>query len=114
MNQKKETEISPTTQNVKVVRYLISRERHKKVNDELGGSASGFDGFKEIMDSYLLRAKADAHARDPDQHLTLDTVVCLGLHVEEKENQYMAVISIGGQMGVNFFKSLHRFTVVYT
>jgi hypothetical protein len=23
-------------------------------------------------------------------------------------------IYIGGQMGVNFFKSLHRFTVVYT
>jgi hypothetical protein len=23
-------------------------------------------------------------------------------------------VHIGGQMGVNFFKSLHRFTVVYT
>ncbi len=53
MNQKKDTEISPTKQNVKAVRYLItsSRERHKKVNDEPGGSASGFDGFKEIMES---------------------------------------------------------------
>ncbi len=93
MNQKKDTEISPSKQNVQAVRYLISRERHKKVSDELGGSASGFDGFEEIMESYLLRAKTDAHARDPDQHLTLDTVVCLGLHVEEEENQYVAVIS---------------------
>ena len=49
MNQKKETEISPTKQNVKAVWYLISHERHKKVDDELGGSASGFEGFEEIM-----------------------------------------------------------------
>ncbi len=90
MNQKKETEISLTKQNVKVVRYLISRERHKKVDDELGGSASGFEGFEEIMELHLLLAKCEAHARDPEEHLTLDTVVCLGLHVGEK---YVAVIS---------------------
>ncbi len=57
LNQKKENEISPTKQNVKLVLYLISRERHKKVDEELRGSASGFEGFEEIMESYLLRAK---------------------------------------------------------
>jgi hypothetical protein len=44
---------------------------------------------------YRVVADTEAHARDhdPDEHLTLDTVVCLGLHVEEKANQYVAVIS---------------------
>ncbi len=44
---------------------------------ELGGSASGFDGFEEIMELYLQRARCDAHAhaRDPDAHLTLDTSI---------------------------------------
>ncbi len=52
---------------------------------ELGRRASSFDGFKEIMELYLqwARCEAHAHARDPDAHLTLDTVVCLGLHVDE-------------------------------
>jgi hypothetical protein len=60
---------------------------------ELGGSASCFDGFKEIMELYLQRAKCEAYARDPDAHLTLDTVVCLGLHVDEEANQYVSVLS---------------------
>jgi hypothetical protein len=56
----------------------------KKLEDiggtrELGGSASGFDGFEEIMELYIQRARCEGHARDPDAHLTLDTVVCLGL-----------------------------------
>ena len=51
---------------------------------EQGGSASGFDGFEEIMESYLLRGRCEAHARDPDAHMTQDTVVCLGLHVDEE------------------------------
>ncbi len=57
---------------------------------ELGGSASGFDGFEEIMELYLQRARCEAHARHPDAHL-LDTVVCLGLHtsVDEDANQYV-------------------------
>jgi hypothetical protein len=95
MNQKKETEISLSKQNVRAVWYLVGRERHKQVDAELGGSASCFDGFEEIMESYLLRARCDAHARDPDapSHLTLDTVVCLGLHVEEEANQYVSVLS---------------------
>jgi hypothetical protein len=33
-------------------------------DDELGGSALGFDGFKEIKESYR-----EAHARDPEAHL---------------------------------------------
>ncbi len=33
---------------------------------ELGGSASGFDGFEEIMELYLQRARCEAHARDLD------------------------------------------------
>ncbi len=49
MNQKKETEISLSKQNVRAVRYLIGRERHKQVDADLGGSASGFDVFKEII-----------------------------------------------------------------
>ena len=60
---------------------------------ELGGSASGFDGFEEIMELYLQRARCEADAQDPDAHLTLDTVVCLGLHVEEEANQYVSVLS---------------------
>ncbi len=84
MNQKKETEISPSKQNVRALRYLVGRERHTLVDAELGGSASGFDGFEEIMESYLLRGRCGAHARDPDAHLTQDTVVCLGLHVDEE------------------------------
>ncbi len=32
-------------------------------------------------------------ARDPDAHLTLDTVVCLGLHVDEEANQYVSAVS---------------------
>ena len=84
MNQTKETEISPSKQNVRVLRYLVGRERHTLVDAEQGGSASGFDGFEEIMESYLLRGRCEAHARDPDAHLTLDTVVCLGLHVDEE------------------------------
>jgi hypothetical protein len=79
-----ETEISPSKQNVRALKYLVGRERHKLVDTELGGSASGFDGFEEIMESYLLRGRCEAHARDPDAHLTLDTVVCLGLHVDEE------------------------------
>ena len=76
MKQKKETEISPSKQNVRALRYLVGRERHKLVDAELGGSASGVDGFEEIMESYLLGGRCEAHARDPDAHLTLDTVVC--------------------------------------
>ncbi len=60
---------------------------------ELGGSASGFDGFEEIMELYLQRARCEAHALDPDAHLMLDTVVCLGLHVDEEANQYVSVLS---------------------
>jgi hypothetical protein len=63
------------------------------VDDELGGRASGFDGFEEIMESYLLLAKYEVHAQDPEAHLTLDTVVCLGQHVDEEANQYVSVIS---------------------
>ena len=84
MNQTKETEISQSKQNVRVLRYLVGRERHTLVDAEQGGSASGFDGFKEIMESYLLRGRCEAHARDPDAHMTQDTVVCLGLHVDEE------------------------------
>lgn len=79
-----ETEISPSKQNVRVLRYLVGRERHTLVDAEQGGSASGFDGFEEIMESYLLRGRCEAHARDPDAHMTQDTVVCLGLHVDEE------------------------------
>jgi len=69
----------------------------KKMEDiggtrELGGSASVFDGFEEIMELYLQRARCEAHARDPDCHLTLDTVVCLGLHVDEEANQYVSAV----------------------
>ncbi len=60
---------------------------------ELGGSASCFDGFEEIMELYLQRARCEAHARDPDAHLTLDTVVCLGLHVDEEANEYVSAVS---------------------
>jgi hypothetical protein len=60
MNQEKETEISLSKQNVRAVLYLVGRERHKQVDTELGGSASGFDGFKEIMESYLLLARCEA------------------------------------------------------
>jgi hypothetical protein len=84
MNQKKETEISPSKQNVRALLYLVGLERHKLVDAELGGSASCFDGFEEIMESYLRRGRCEAHARDPDAHLTQDTVVCLGLHVDEE------------------------------
>jgi hypothetical protein len=86
MNQKKETEISPSKQNVRALQYLVGRELHKLVDAEQGGSASGFYGFEEIMESYLLRGRCEAHARDPDAHLTQDTVpvVCLGLHVDEE------------------------------
>ncbi len=40
---------------------------------ELGGSASGFDGlgFEEILDLHLQRARCEAHARDPDAHLSV-------------------------------------------
>ncbi len=57
MNQKKETEFSLTKPNVKAVWYLVGLEQHVMVGDEMGGSASGFDGFEEMMKSYLLRAK---------------------------------------------------------
>jgi hypothetical protein len=60
---------------------------------ELGGSASGFDGFKEIMELYLQWLRCEAHARDPDAHLTLDTVVYLGLNVDEQANQYVSAVS---------------------
>ena len=93
MNQKKETEISQSKQNVRAVWYLVGRELHKQVDAELGGSASGFDGFEEIMELYLQLARCEAHARDPDAHLTLDTVVCLGLHVDEEANQYVSAVS---------------------
>ena len=75
---------SPSKQNVRALLYLVGRERHTLVDAEQGGSASGFDGFEEIMESYLLRGRCEAHARDPDAHLMLDTVVCLGLHVDEE------------------------------
>jgi hypothetical protein len=42
MKQKKETEISLSKQKVRALRYLVGRERHKLVDAELGGSASGF------------------------------------------------------------------------
>jgi hypothetical protein len=54
---------------------------------ELGGRSSCFDGFKEIMELYVQLARCEAHVRDPDAHLTLDTVVCLGLHVDEEANE---------------------------
>jgi hypothetical protein len=57
MNQKKETEISPSKQNGRALRYLVGREQHKLVDAELGGSTSGFDGFEEKMESYLLRGR---------------------------------------------------------
>jgi hypothetical protein len=63
MNQTKETEIFPSKQNVRVLWYLVGRERHTLVDAEEGGSASGFDGFKEIMESYLLRGGAK-HMRE--------------------------------------------------
>jgi hypothetical protein len=39
MNQKKETEISQTKQNVIAVRYLVGRERHKMVDMNREGVA---------------------------------------------------------------------------
>jgi hypothetical protein len=62
MNQNKETEISLSKQNVRELRYLVGRERHKLVDTELGGSTSGFDGFEEIMESYLLRGRCEAQS----------------------------------------------------
>ncbi len=56
-NQKKETETSESKQNVRALQYLVGREQHKLVDAELGGSASGFEGFEEIMGSYLLRGR---------------------------------------------------------
>jgi hypothetical protein len=84
MNQTKKTEISQLKQHVRVLRYLVGREQHTLVDAEQGGSASGLDDFEEIMESYLLRGRCEAHAPDPDAHMTQDTVVCLGLHVDEE------------------------------
>jgi hypothetical protein len=34
------------------------------------------------MEKYLLSAKARTHLEEPGAHLELDSVVCLGLHVD--------------------------------
>ncbi len=63
MNQKKDTEISPTKQNVSAFQYLVKRARTEKVQRELGGNANTFEGFKDIMDKYLLSVKARSQGR---------------------------------------------------
>jgi hypothetical protein len=66
------------------------------------------------METYLyclLLAKCEAHARDLEQHLKLDTVVCLGLHVEEEANQYVSVISTPSLL-LNPLQALQRCMVL--
>ncbi len=45
------------------------------------------------MEKYLLSVNAGTHFEEPGAHLKLDSVVYLGLHVDEKTNQYVTVIS---------------------
>jgi hypothetical protein len=86
MNQKKDTEISSTKQNVNAFRYLVKCAPTEKVQRELrarvGGNTNTFQGFRDIMEKYLLSVKAGTHFEEPGAHLELDSVVCLGLHVD--------------------------------
>jgi hypothetical protein len=69
MNQKKDTEISPTKQNVSAFQYLVKRARTEKVHRALGGNANTFEGFKEIMEKHLLSAKVRTHLEEQGAHL---------------------------------------------
>ncbi len=62
----------------------IPGEAHadRKGTKGAGGNTDTFQGFRDIMEKYLLSVKAGTHLEEPGAHLELDSVVCLGLHVD--------------------------------
>jgi hypothetical protein len=54
VNENGDVHISPTKKNVCAVRHLVNRTHKAKTDEVIGGSASTFDGFEELMESMLL------------------------------------------------------------
>jgi hypothetical protein len=94
LNDYGDVHISPTKKNVRAVRYLVNRTRKEKTNEAMGGRAGTFDGFKELMESILLGSLVENHNTDSEKHhLSMDSMVCIVLHVQEESNIYVAVVT---------------------
>ena len=78
---------------MRAVRHLVNRTRKAKTDEAMGGGAGTFDGFEELMESKLLGALVEQHNSDPDKHLSMDSMVCVGLHVQQGKNIYVAVVT---------------------
>ena len=93
LNENGDVHISPTKKNVRAVRYLVNRTRKENTDEAMGGSAHTFDGFEELMESMLLGSLVQQHNSDPAKHLSMVSIVCVGLHVQAERNIYVAVVT---------------------
>jgi hypothetical protein len=93
LNESGNVHISPTKKNVRALRYLVNRTRKEKTAEAVGGSAGSFDGFEALMESILLGSLVEQHNTDPAKHLSMDSMVCVGLHIQEESNIYVSVVT---------------------
>ena len=45
------------------------------------------------MESKLLGSLVEQHNSDLDKHLSMDSMVCVGLHMQQENNIYVAVVT---------------------
>jgi hypothetical protein len=93
INSSGDVHISPTKKKVQALRHLVRRTRKAKMEAAMGSKNAGtFHGFESIFVPLLPGVVVQQHNQD-GEHLTMDTVFCLGVHVSEEDNIYVAVIS---------------------